>query len=190
MLKEKKKKMSPHLFDILCVVRRQSETRVLWRKRVHRLRVYTSNPPPILDTRFKEITTYLLGIRAILGRSNAHVSWRKHSRVTLKRTSVYFAYIYIYIYVYNVYVCAWPESWHELRGRSCFQIWKFNTFLRRETRPHTEGRRQTEIPAEARESTIIFFSESLRPGINATAKPVVCPRQNGHYAVKSILNYH
>lgn len=50
-----------------------------------------------------------------------------------------------------------------IAGQECFQIWKFNTFLHRETRPHTEGRRQTEIPAEARERERVplFSSRNL-----------------------------
>lgn len=41
-----------------------------------------------------------------------------------------------------VYACTGAVA--RIAGQECFQIWKFDAFLRRETRPHTEGRRQTE----------------------------------------------
>jgi len=112
---------------------------------------------------FKE-RTYLLGMSRYFKSEQTRVSRRKHSRELRSNGCESMSRIVMYTRIH-----AWPKPWHGSRGRS---VPKFGNSIHScvVTRPHNRGWRQTEIPAE---SAIIFFSESLRPGINAVVKPVV-----------------
>lgn len=91
---------------------------------------------------------------AILDRSNACFVTQTFASYAQTDASIYFAYTCI---TYNVRVRVTGVV-ARIAGQECFQIWKFNTFLRRETRPHTEGRRQTERRFLQRLDRVPLFS--------------------------------
>lgn len=77
---------------------------------------YAFTFPIYRDIRYalKEIT-HLLGIRAILDRSNACFVTQTFASYAQTDASVYFTYTRV---LRTTCVYAGPESWHELRGRS------------------------------------------------------------------------
>jgi len=119
---------------------------------------------PDIRYAFKEISYLLNMSRYFKSKRWTRVSRRKHSRGLRSNGCESMSRIVTYMRIH-----AWPKPWHGSWGRS---VPKFGNSIHSciVTRPHNRGRRQTEIPVE---NAIIFFSESLRPGINAVAKPVV-----------------